>query len=307
MAPTMILGRVVLPLVGLGVAAVLIGQYALSVARPATPSAAAPGERAAGPRPAAGMIVAEGRVVAAPGARVVVGAEVAGTLLVMPVGEKSAVRKGDLLAEFKADEARAAVREAAALLAGAEADLLRAQRDGSDANPPGPRGIAGLLDRDASRREVGSARARRDAAKAALDRLKAAEARYRILAPRDGVVIARHVEPGETVDAAAPLLTIVDLAQLRIEAEVDEFDIPRVAPGAAATITAEGYPDPPWPGTVSEVADAVVPRRTRPEDPARPTDTGVLPVKITPRGPIPLKLGQRVEVRIAVLAATGPR
>ena len=66
-----------------------------------------------------------------------------------------------------------------------------------------------------------------------------------------------------------------------------------------ATITAEGYPGPGWRGRVEEVADAVVPRRTRPEDPGRPADTRVLLVRIAFLKTTPLKLGQRVEVEIA--------
>ena len=54
------------------------------------------------------------------------------------------------------------------------------------------------------------------------------------------MVVARHADPGETVGPAAPLVTIVDLSRLRVEAEVDEFDIAHVAVGAEATFAAEG-------------------------------------------------------------------
>ena len=66
-----------------------------------------------------------------------------------------------------------------------------------------------------------------------------------------------------------------------------------------ATITAEGYPGRRWRGEVEEIADAVVARQTRPEDPGRPADTRVLLVRVAFREPNPLKLGQRVEVEIA--------
>ena len=112
------------------------------------------------------------------------------------------------------------------------------------------------------------------------------------------MVVARHADPGETVGPAAPLVTIVDLSRLRVEAEVDEFDIAHVAVGAEATITAEGYAGRRWRGEVEEIADAVVARQTRPEDPGRPADTRVLPVWLAFREANPLKLGQRVEVEI---------
>ena len=93
-------------------------------------------------------------------------------------------------------------------------------------------------------------------------------------------------------------MTIVDLSRLRVEAEIDEFDIEAVALGCPATITAEGYPARRFRGEIEEIADAVVPRHFRPEDPGRPSDTRVLRVKIAFREPSTLKLGQRVEIGI---------
>ena len=112
------------------------------------------------------------------------------------------------------------------------------------------------------------------------------------------MVISRAVNPGETVNLGTPLLRIVDLRRLRIEAEVDAFDIPRCETGCPVTITAQGYSGQSWQGTVEEIADSLMPRRIRPEDPGRPTDTRVLPVRIAFQQPVPLKRGQRVEVKI---------
>ena len=112
------------------------------------------------------------------------------------------------------------------------------------------------------------------------------------------MVVFRHVDAGETVTPGSALVTIVDLNRLRIEAEVDEFDIAGVALNAKATITAEGYSGARWNGQVEEVPLAVVNRHTRPDDPGRPADTRVLNVKVAFREANPLKLGQHVEVEI---------
>jgi multidrug efflux pump subunit AcrA (membrane-fusion protein) len=138
------------------------------------------------------------------------------------------------------------------------------------------------------------------------DRFDALIAKTRILAPISGVVTARYVHPGETIEPGARIVTIADLDRLRIEAEVDEFDTAQVTLGAAVAITAEGYGQTVWPGRVEEIPDSVVGRRLRPEDPGRPIDSRVLPVKIVPRGTTPLKLGQRVEVAIAVTRPGAP-
>ena len=109
-------------------------------------------------------------------------------------------------------------------------------------------------------------------------------------------VTARHAHPGETVEVAAKIVTIADLNRVRIEAEVDAYDSGRVALGAEVRITAEGFERASWLAKVEEIPDSVVPRRIRPEDPGRPIDARVVPVKIALAESAPLKLGQRVEI-----------
>jgi HlyD family secretion protein len=302
MSRTMFLGRVVLPGIGLLLAVVLFWQAVRNVtaggAPELIPSASGPAESNAADVAAASsldVINAEGRVVAYPGGEVTVGTEVLGTIINMPVREKSAVRKGDLLAELRSESVRATLRKANVALVEAEAGLRSEQE---------------LLRRElmmpnfanranGERHDMPAAIARRDSAKADVECLEAELARYRIVAPIDGVVIARHADAGETVAPAAPLVTIVDLSRLRVEAEIDEFDIAHVRLGAEATFAAEGAQSRRWRGVVEEIADVVVPRQTRPEDPSRPSDTRVLSVWLAYREANPVKLGQRVEVEIA--------
>ncbi len=300
MSPTMLLGRVVLPGIGLILAVALFWQAVRNVpagtrseALPAVRAPSAQGDAPSSSR----RITAEGRVVAYPDAEVTVGTEVLGTILRMPAREKQAVHKGDLLLELRADEVRASLREAHARRIEADAELqFEQERVRLDRILPA---LAGREVRPlASRPDMSAVVARRDAAKAAVERLEAELARYRIVAPIDGVIVARHADLGETVNAASPLVTIVDLNRLRVEAEINEFDIARVSLGARATIAAEGYRGRRWRGVVEEIADLVAPRQTRPEDPGRPTDERILPVRIAFREATPLKLGQRVEVEI---------
>ena len=151
MSPSMILGRVILPAIGLALAGVLVWQ----VVR--TGSLELSGTPASGPlrwlqaglqgsstasreeaKPLANVqpqtrtapkISAEGRVVAYPGAEVVVGAETPGTIVAVRVREKAVVRAGELLVEFKADELRASLDEAAARVTEAEAELDFQQKE----------------------------------------------------------------------------------------------------------------------------------------------------------------------------------
>jgi HlyD family secretion protein len=291
---SMLLGRVVLPLAGLVVATVLVTNLV-----GASPSASPPPPslpvRAAEP---SSVIVAEGRVVTYPGAQVTIGAEITGTIVSVKVAEKTAVKRGDLLIEFRTDELRAQGAEAAARLAEAEADVARLEADYQRSCALFSRKATSHQDYVTTGFNLRAQRARRDALAALRERFVAQLARYRIVAPIDGVVTARQAQPGETVVAATPLLTLADLAHLRVEVEVDEYDLADAHVGARVKITAEGYPGRSWPGEVEEIADVLIGRRIRPEDPGKPTDTRVLPVRIAFRGPTPLRLGQRVDVEI---------
>ncbi len=250
--------------------------------------------------PAPARVRAEGRVASYPGARVVVGAEIGGRLARILVAEKSRVRQGDLLAELDADEARAAVAEAKARVDEADADVRWAESEARRQEEL-RRTVAGTeqaLERARIQHDAAAARLR--AARAGLARLEASLAKTRIVAPIDGVVLERRAEAGEIVAPGAPLVTLADLARVRIEAEVDEYDAGRIAVGAGVTVTAEGYDGREWSGRVEEVPDAVGPRRLEPHDPGRPTDVRILRVKVALSDPAPLKLGQRVEVRLDV-------
>jgi HlyD family secretion protein len=296
MSATMFLGRVVLPALGLAVAAGLTWNSVRTF--PAYTETVRKVE-SSGAIHSSGRIIAEGRVVAYPGAEVTVSTEVLGTIINMPALENAAVRKGDLLVELRAEDVKASLREAHFRLIEAEAGLrlLRARSQLDRIFPSTTSKAPPAADLRAE--EQAAAVARRDAAKAMVERLEAEAAKYRITAPIGGVVISRHVDPGETVTPGSPLVTIVDLSRLRVEAEVDEFDMAAIALASKATIMAEGYSGGGWRGQVEEVPDAVVGRQIRPDDPGRPADTRVLRVKVAFREPNPLKLGQHVEVEIA--------
>ena len=249
--------------------------------------------------PVSPCVAAEGRIVAYPGAEVVVGTEVAGLIVRLTVKEKSAVRAGDLIAELNSADLRASRAEADARVAEAEADIRFYDREVRRDQALLAKHATTPQNLDVNVRGLELARARRDAALAGRDRLDALIAKTRITAPIDGAVTARHVQLGEIAEPGRAVVTIADLNQLRIEAEVDEFDAARVELGSPVTITAEGCGPAKWHGTVEEIPDSVVGRRTRPADPGRPIDARVLPVKIALTEPTPLKLGQRIDVEIA--------
>ncbi len=211
MSGSMFLGRVLLPGIGLVLAGTLAWQtlrggtaelrlpFALAsltggarVDPPGSPGPALPESRKPEDPP---IILAEGHVAACPGAEVVVGAELAGTITRVLVQEKSVVHKGDMLIELRGDEIRASAEEAVARVNEADAELTLIEQDQARVNrlPEKQPGQAEARDRIKAR--WAAAKARRAAAVAGYRRVEAEFARTRVRSPIDGVVVVPHREP----------------------------------------------------------------------------------------------------------------
>jgi RND family efflux transporter MFP subunit len=244
-------------------------------------------------------ILAEGRVGAYPGAEITLGAELSGRLLSLAVKEKDTVEKGQVIAELDVKEQRAALNEAWARVREAQADIDYFELEEGRSDQLFSQNVVAKAARDRSAHDTRSARGRKTSLQASAARLGVVLEKAKLVAPIDGTITARFADEGEMLAAGAPLVTIVDLSRLRVEAEVGEFDAARVKVGAPVEIRAEGHAGAHWSGVIEEIPDQVVPRQLKPLDPARPVDTRVLLVKIELREPLPLKLGQRVEVEIA--------
>jgi HlyD family secretion protein len=247
---------------------------------------------------------AEGQLVTYADAAVTVGAEVPGLIKTLAVKENDSVAKGDLIAEIDSRQARAQLAEAHARIQESQANIVYLTSELNRMQSLLNSNAVSHESYDRTARDLAEATARRDEAAADADSLSFVVEKTRIVAPISGVIIKRFVEQGQTVAAEANIVRIADIHRTRVQAEVDEFDVGRIALGAPARITVEGYEGRTWRGRVEEIPQDVVGRALRPEDPGSPTDTRVLMVKIGLLEPTPIKLGQRVEVEI--LPPTGP-
>lgn len=72
-------------------------------------------------------------------------------------------------------------------------------------------------------------------------------------APMNGTVLRQDGEPGETVTSTQVLFWVGETSPLRITAEVDEEDIPRVKTGQRVVIKADAFPGATPEGTVGEI------------------------------------------------------
>lgn len=104
---------------------------------------------------------------------------------------------------------------------------------------------------------LASARAQVKQKKAALDQLLVDLDHSLIRSPIDGVVLARKVEPGQTVAATlqAPVLFTLaeNLSQMELQVDVDEADVGYVREGQRATFTVDAYPGRKYPARIRRV------------------------------------------------------
>ena len=203
-----------------------------------------------------------------------VGAEVSGRIESVEVDFNSPVKAGQVLARFDKRVLSAQVAQTRALLAAAKAQLAQAKVDAQQSERLFARAKVLYAQKTQSEQEYEASqtaaqlsRARVDAVaaqvaaqEAALDVAQGNLAHAEIRAPGDGVIIARNVDPGQTVASMlqAPVLFSVaaDLVRMRVVAAVDEADIAEVKPGQPATFTVTAWPERVFNGKVIEVRNA---------------------------------------------------
>jgi HlyD family secretion protein len=98
------------------------------------------------------------------------------------------------------------------------------------------------LERFARPEEIKQARARLDQAAAARDLLKKTIADSTIVSPTSGIVTHKAVEQGEYVGPGTTLLTIADLATVRLEIFVPESELGKIRLGQSADVRIDSYP-----------------------------------------------------------------
>jgi HlyD family secretion protein len=75
-----------------------------------------------------------------------------------------------------------------------------------------------------------------------------------LVAPLDGTITTRTVDPGETASPGVPLLTIANLNVLKLVVYIPETQYGRVQLGAPVEVSVDAYPGQTFPGEVTLIA-----------------------------------------------------
>jgi HlyD family secretion protein len=207
--------------------------------------------------------------------KVDVGSELSGTVEAVLVDDNDRVKQGQVLARLDTARLRDQVAKSRASLASAEAKVLQARATvgQSRSTLDRLREVARLSDGKVPSRselEIAEATLARALADEASARAVVAEAtavvssdetnlrKASIRSPIDGVVLARKVEPGQTVAASlqAPVLFTLaqTLSQMELQVDVDEADVGQIRDGLAASFSVDAYPARRYPAKLTRVS-----------------------------------------------------
>lgn len=185
-----------------------------------------------------GVVRASGTIEAT---EVDISSRLSGVITDIPVEEGDRVAEGDLLVVIRAAELEASRIGAQALYDEAQTNLKRVR------NLYAAGGI--------SRMDLDAAESAFLQAKANLETIDASLADSTLYAPRDGVVLTKNLEAGETAFPGVALVTIADLTRVWIDIYVPEPVMGRVSLGDEAIITVDSHPGRTFPGVVTTIAD----------------------------------------------------
>ena len=184
-------------------------------------------------------------------ARTLLAAEVEGPVTEVYVEEGDRVRQGQVLARidperyaFELEKARAALERAEAQFA--EYTLFDDEIEDEELR--------------AERRRMARARSGLSEAEVTVREAELNVERATIRAPFAGSIANMAIVPGERVQQRDSIAEVVDLAQVRIEVQALETEVPFLQEGRQARVTLSAFPDTAFLGRVASINPVVDPR-----------------------------------------------
>lgn len=168
-------------------------------------------------------------------------AKVGGELLEVRVREGQNVAKGEVLARIDTRNQQAQVAAQRAGLEKAKADLAIAKLNLENNQRLLEKKFIAQNVLDTSQSTYDAAVAGVKLAQAQLELAEIGLQDSTVRAPFAGTISRRLAEPGEKVSSDSPLLGLVDLTQLELQASAPASEIPSVKPGQKAQVRVDGY------------------------------------------------------------------
>lgn len=199
---------------------------------------------------------------------------IAGRLTQILVDTGYPVAKGALLAVIEDDEIRQQLERSKAALAVVDAQIAQRTAELNNAKIELERRTqlveSGVLSRNeldtlqmryaVSQSQLELARAQRRQSEAEQRELTIRQGQTRITSPIAGTVSRRHVAVGAMVSSANPIVTVVSMNPMIVDAQAAERDIARIRRGLAVDVTIDSLPDEKFTGRIMRISPTLDPQ-----------------------------------------------
>lgn len=209
-----------------------------------------------------------------PKQQVDVNPQMAGRITQILVDTGQPVARGALLAVIEDDQIKQQVERAGAAISVDEASITQREAELSNARAELERkrklveeGLLSRIELDTletrvrvTQSQLELARAQRRQSQADQRELNIRQGQTRIYSPIAGVVARRQVDIGAMGSSNSPIVTVVSISPMIIEAQVPERDIARIRRGSTVKVTVDSLPDQNFTGRVMRIAPLLDPQ-----------------------------------------------
>jgi len=186
-------------------------------------------------------------------------AKVSGDVREVPIREGESVRAGQLLARIDTADLEAKLIERNGALESAKAQLAMAAKTQGMNQQLLKQNFISQNAYDNSESSVNVSQGNVKSAEAQVQLARNALRDAVAASPLAGVVAKRHVQVGEKVAFDSPLVTVVDLSDMELQAAVPAVDVPELTIGKSVELTIDGFGDRRFTGRVERINPAAEP------------------------------------------------
>jgi membrane fusion protein (multidrug efflux system) len=180
-------------------------------------------------------------------------AKVSGDVVQIAVREGEAVRAGQILARIDTADLEARLVEKVGALESAKAQLALAEKTRASNLALLKQNFISQNAYDNSESSLNVSRGTVKSAEAQVQLARNALRDAVVTAPLAGVVARRHVQPGEKVAFDSPLVTVVDLKDMELQAVVPAIDVPELTIGMPVDLAIDGFDDRRFSGRIERI------------------------------------------------------
>ncbi|MDF2626999.1 MAG: putative rane efflux protein [Symbiobacteriaceae bacterium] len=195
-----------------------------------------------------------------PNLSVYVTAKTSGRVVAIPKEMGDTVKKGDVLVQLEERDSANQLTQASANVAQAEAQRAEVERNLARLKTLFAAGAVSQQQVEQLETQLSLVTAQVTAARATADLARTQWEQTRIVAPADGVLAARLVEPGALVGSGTAVFQLVDLSTVIVKTGVAESDINSIKVGGTVPVVVPALDNKEFTGKVEAISPAMNPQ-----------------------------------------------